>query len=85
MAMDMALEMDLNVDQSCTIIRNVKKDIRAYYEVLEKRKNAQQITFDAFIRAKPSTPSAPTTPCTSKQNTAFRPVQDQCKTTAFNE
>ncbi|KAG7176344.1 FYVE, RhoGEF and PH domain-containing protein 4-like [Homarus americanus] len=32
MAMDIALEMDPNVDRSCTIIRNVKKDIRAYYE-----------------------------------------------------
>ncbi|KAG7156854.1 hypothetical protein Hamer_G026464, partial [Homarus americanus] len=73
MAMDMALEMDPNVDRSCTIIHNVKKDIRAYYEVLEeKRKNAQQMTLDAFITAKPSTPSAPTTPRTSKQNTAFR-------------
>ncbi|KAG7171808.1 Testis-expressed protein 10-like, partial [Homarus americanus] len=44
MAMDMALEMDPNVDRSCTFIHNVKKDIRAYYEVLEKRKNAQQMT-----------------------------------------
>ncbi|KAG7176391.1 putative serine threonine protein kinase-like 3, partial [Homarus americanus] len=32
MAMDIALEMDPNVDRSCTIIRNVKKDIQAYYE-----------------------------------------------------
>ncbi|KAG7173585.1 Alpha-(1 3)-fucosyltransferase FucT-like 2 [Homarus americanus] len=73
MAMDMALEMDPNVDRSCTIIRNVKKDIRAYYEVFEeKRKNTQQMTLDAFITAKPSTPHAPTTPRTSKQNTAFR-------------
>ncbi|KAG7157670.1 hypothetical protein Hamer_G018732 [Homarus americanus] len=73
MAMDMALEMDPNIDRSCTNICNVKKDKRAYYEVLEeKRKNAQQMTLDAFIRAKPSTPSAPTTSCTSKQNTAFR-------------
>ncbi|KAG7171280.1 hypothetical protein Hamer_G013732 [Homarus americanus] len=40
-----AMEMDPNIDRSCTIIRNVKKDIRAYYEVLEeKRKNAQQMT-----------------------------------------
>ncbi|KAG7176909.1 hypothetical protein Hamer_G000113, partial [Homarus americanus] len=73
MPMEMALEMDPNVDRSCTIIHNVKKDIRAYYEVLEeKRKNAQQMTLDAFITAKPSTPSAPTTPRTSKQNTTFR-------------
>ncbi|KAG7161865.1 CENPB DNA-binding domain containing protein 1-like 47, partial [Homarus americanus] len=57
----------------CSIICNVKKDIRAYYEVLEeKRKNAQKMTLDAVIAAKPSTPSAPTTPRTSKQNTAFR-------------
>ncbi|KAG7164788.1 protein FAM160A1-like 1 [Homarus americanus] len=48
-------------------------DIRTYYEVLEeKRKNAQQMTLDAFIMAKLSTPSAPTTPRTSKQNTAIR-------------
>ncbi|KAG7163737.1 CENPB DNA-binding domain containing protein 1-like 46, partial [Homarus americanus] len=38
----------------------------------EKRKNAQQMTLDAFITPKPSTPSAPTTPRTPKQNTAFR-------------
>ncbi|KAG7175333.1 hypothetical protein Hamer_G001393 [Homarus americanus] len=73
MAMDMTLEMDPNADRNCTIIRNAKNDIRAYYEVLEeKRKNAQQMTLDAFITAKPSTPSTPTTPPTSKQNTAFR-------------
>ncbi|KAG7169385.1 hypothetical protein Hamer_G026612 [Homarus americanus] len=58
----------------CTIIRNVKKDIpQAYYGVLEeKSKNAQQMNLDAFITAKPSTPNAPTTPPTSKQNTVFR-------------
>ncbi|KAG7164750.1 Stromal membrane-associated protein 2-like [Homarus americanus] len=72
MTRDLALEMDPNVDRSCTIIRNVKKDIRAYYEVLEEKRKNAQVTLDAFITAKPSTPSAPTTPRTSKQNTAFK-------------
>ena len=59
-ALDMAMDLDPNVERSATIVSNVKSSIRAYYELLqERRKASHQTTLHRFFA--PQSSSAPST------------------------